>query len=72
MPSRAFKRLEKQVHQALAVLDEESGKQLNYRQLLCHPKYKKAWSRSAADEFGQLAQGVGKHVKGRDTIHFIH
>jgi hypothetical protein len=41
---KAFKRLEKQVHHALAVLDEESGKQLNYRQLLHHPKYKKEWS----------------------------
>ena len=31
---KAFKRLEKQVHHALAVLDEETGKQLTYRQLL--------------------------------------
>jgi hypothetical protein len=38
---KAFKRLEKQVHQALAVLDKESGKQLNYRQLLAIPNTKK-------------------------------
>jgi hypothetical protein len=54
------------------VLDPDSGKQLNYRQLLQHPKYKVAWSRSAADEFSRLAQGVGNQVKGTDTIHFIH
>ena len=69
---KAFKRLEKQVHHAFAVLDEETGKQLTYRQLLRHPKYKKEWSRSAADEFGRLAQGVGNRIKGTDTIHFIH
>jgi alpha-amylase/alpha-mannosidase (GH57 family) len=69
---KAFKRLEKQVHHALAVLDEETGKQLTYRQLLQHPKYKKEWSRSAEDEFGRLAQGVGNRIKGTDTIHFIH
>eukprot|EP00804_Cyclotella_cryptica_P005139 CCRYP_011530-RA/>CCRYP_011530-RA protein AED:0.47 eAED:0.46 QI:0/0/0/1/0/0/2/0/198 len=57
---------------ALAVLDPDSGKQLNYRQLLQHPKYKISWSRSAADEFGCLAQGVGNRVKGTNTIHFIH
>lgn len=26
---------------------------------------------SAANEFGQLAQGIGDQVKGMDTIHFI-
>ena len=68
---QAFSKLEKQVEQALAVLDPDSGKQLNYRQLLRHPKYKAAWSQSAADEFGRLAQGVGNRVKGTNTIHFI-
>ncbi|KAL7474759.1 hypothetical protein ACHAW6_005919, partial [Cyclotella cf. meneghiniana] len=36
----AFRKLETQVERALAVLDKDSGKQLNYRQLLRHPKYK--------------------------------
>jgi hypothetical protein len=44
---------------------------LNYRQLLRHPKYKDAWSKSAADEFGRFAQGVGNRIKGTNTIHFI-
>jgi hypothetical protein len=44
---------------------------LEYRALLKHPKFKKAWSISAANEFGRLAQGVGGRVKGTDTIRFI-
>eukprot|EP00804_Cyclotella_cryptica_P020074 CCRYP_014880-RH/>CCRYP_014880-RH protein AED:0.12 eAED:0.12 QI:0/-1/0/1/-1/1/1/0/1096 len=68
----AFRKLEHLVHQALAVLDVDSGKKLNHRQLLKHPRYKDAWSRSAADEFGRLAQGVGNRVKGTNTIQFIH
>jgi hypothetical protein len=46
---------------------------LNYRQLLHHPKYKDAWAKSAANEFGRLAQGLKDgRVKGTDTIKFIH
>eukprot|EP00804_Cyclotella_cryptica_P023552 CCRYP_018913-RA/>CCRYP_018913-RA protein AED:0.17 eAED:0.19 QI:0/0/0/1/0.25/0/5/0/1080 len=36
-----------------------------------HPRFKEAWSISAANEFGRLAQGVGGRVKGTDTIRFI-
>ena len=56
---RQYKQLEQETQQALAVLDEESGKLLKYKQLLSHPKYKKEWNISAADEFSRLAQGVG-------------
>ena len=55
----------------MAVLDKESGKMLNYRQLLRHPKYTKAWNKSSANEFGRLTQGVGKRIKGTDTMRFI-
>jgi hypothetical protein len=56
----------------MAVLDKESGKLLNYRQLLQHPKYKADWSISSANEFGRLAQGVGGRIKNpTDTIRFI-
>jgi hypothetical protein len=61
-----------EVEQAMAVLDKESGKLLNYRQLLVHPKYSKDWSVSSANEFGRLAQGVGGRIKGTNTIYFIH
>ena len=56
---------------AAPVLDVDTGKLLEYRALLKHPKFKKAWSISAANEFGRLAQGVGGRVKGTDTIRFI-
>jgi hypothetical protein len=39
------------VHQAMAVLDKETGKMLNYRQLMRHPTYKKDWQLSSANEF---------------------
>ena len=69
---RRLDRLESKEHQAMAVMDTESGKLLNYRQLLRSPKHKKAWSISAANEFGRLAQGVGGRIKGTNTIKFIH
>ncbi|KAL7480170.1 hypothetical protein ACHAW6_005874 [Cyclotella cf. meneghiniana] len=57
---------------ANAVLDEDTGDMLEYRQLLKHPKLGPLWNRSAADEFGRLAQGVGGRIKGTNTIEFIH
>jgi hypothetical protein len=36
------------------------------------PKYKETWSKSAANEFGQLAQGVGGRYICTNTIFFIH
>ena len=46
---------------------------LKYRQLITHsdPEVQKAWLRSAANEYGRLAQGVGGRIKGTDTIQFI-
>jgi hypothetical protein len=70
---KQYRAMEKEVERAMMVLDEESGKMLKYRQLLTHPKYKKQWSISAADEFGRLAQGVGGRIKNpTNTIRFIH
>jgi hypothetical protein len=58
--------------QAAPVLDVDTGKLLEYRALLKHPKFRAAWSTSAANEFGRLAQGVGGRVQGTNTIQFIH
>ncbi len=56
----------------MAVMDKDTGKLLNYRQLMNSPKYKKAWSLSAANEFGQLANGIGRRIKNpTNTIEFI-
>ena len=54
-----------------SVMDLETGKMLGYRDLLKHPKLGKDWQRSAANEFGRLAQGVGDRIKGTNTIKFI-
>eukprot|EP00804_Cyclotella_cryptica_P028276 CCRYP_014613-RA/>CCRYP_014613-RA protein AED:0.37 eAED:0.37 QI:0/0/0/1/0/0/4/0/451 len=65
------KRQMNQVHAAFPVLDPETGQLLEYRQLLRHPKFKEAWSISAANEFGRLAQGIKGRVKATDTLKFI-
>jgi hypothetical protein len=50
----------------------ETNMHLNYCQLLRHPKYKDSWAKSAANEFGRLAQGLKDgRVKGSNTIKFI-
>jgi hypothetical protein len=67
-----FERMENEVHQALAVMDKETGRLLNYRQLLRSQKHKKAWSTLAVNKFGRLAQGVVGQIKGTNTIKFIH
>jgi hypothetical protein len=67
-----FKRMENEVQQALVVMDKDTGRLLNYRQLIRNLKYKKAWNLLAGNKFGCLAQGVGNHIKGTNTIKFIH
>ena len=47
----------------MAVMDEETGQLLNYRQLLHRAKFKKQWSISSANKFGRLANGVGNRIK---------
>ena len=67
----AINQLEKEVEKAMAVMDKETGKMLNYRQLMTNPKHSKQWHLSSANEFGRLANGVGGRVKGTNTIKFI-
>jgi hypothetical protein len=43
----------------MAVMDADTGKLLNYRQLMRSTKYREAWSLSSANEFGRLANGIG-------------
>ena len=58
---------------ANAVMDPDTGKQLEYKQLISHPNNHlcQTWQHSSANEFGQLAQGVGGHITGTETIKFI-
>ena len=70
--SRRITRLENEVNQAMAVMDADTGKLLNYRQLMRNTKYKEAWSLSSANEFGRLANGIGGRIKNpTNTIEFI-
>ena len=57
---------------ANTVLDHETGELLEYRRLLKHPRFKEVWTKSAADEFGRLANGIGGQIKGTNIIEFIH
>ena len=59
----AISQLENNFHQYFAVMDTYTGKLLSYRQLT---------RMSSANEFGQLANGVGGRIKDRtNTITFI-
>ena len=54
---------ENNVHQDLVVMDTDTGKILNYRQLMIKPKYKKNWSTSSENEFVRLENGVDGRIK---------
>jgi hypothetical protein len=65
-------RLENEVQHAMAVMDADTGKLLNYRQLMRSTKYRQAWSLLLANEFGQIANGIGGRIKiPTNTIEFI-
>ena len=53
-------------------MDKETGKVLNYWQLMQSAKHKETWSKSLANEFGRLANGVGGSIKGTSRLKFIH
>ena len=70
--AKRIAKIKNEVHEAMAVLNRDTGKLLKYRQLIRDPRYKQEWSKSAANEFGRLAQGVGDRIKGTNTMKFIH
>ena len=56
----------------MAVMDEQTGRLLDYKHLMKDPKYKKNWSTSSANEFGRLDNGVGGRIKNpTNTIRLI-
>jgi hypothetical protein len=55
-------------YRADAIIDEETGKSMEYKDLLKDPKYREDWSRAAANEFGRLFNGVGKNADGTQRI----
>ena len=70
--ARRINNLDSEVHQAMAGVDEHTGRLLNYKQMMWDPKYKKNWSTSSENEFGRLSNGVGGRIKNpTNTIKFI-
>eukprot|EP00957_Ditylum_brightwellii_P158150 12037686-Ditylum_brightwellii.AAC.1 len=56
---------------ANAIVDEETGRAMEYRDLIKNPKYMDDWKHSFANEIGQLAQGLKRDINGTDTILFV-
>ena len=48
----------------MPVLDEESGKSLECRQMCNHPIRKEVWKKSYTNELGRMCQGVDKDKNG--------
>ena len=53
---------------ASTVIDEETGRRLEYRHLIEHPKFRDDWLTSGANEFYQLFQGSKKEPDGSQMI----
>ena len=65
---KRMRRLENEVQQAMVVMDADTGKLINYKQLMQSPKYKKKWATSSANEFGRLENGIGGQIKKPTNI----
>ena len=52
------------------IIDNETGKSLEFRHLVKMDKYRDIWMNCFANELGQLAQGI-RDVPGTYTIDFI-
>jgi hypothetical protein len=56
-------------YRACAIIDEETGQSMEYRDLLKDPKHRETWSRAAANnEHGGLFNGVGKNADGTQRV----
>ena len=59
-------------HYAAPITHSETGKSMGYQDLINDPSTRATWLRSAANEFGRLAQGLpDNHVEPTNTIFFI-
>jgi hypothetical protein len=54
-----------------AVINEYTGASLEYRHLIQDETSFPVWNKSAANQFGRLAQGVGGMIEGSNTVFFI-
>jgi hypothetical protein len=54
-----------------AVINQDTGASLEYRQLIKSETSFPVWNKTAANECGRLAQGVIGKIEGSNTIFFI-
>ena len=59
-----------QDHIAFAVIDETTGKALEYKDLINIKEHKELWTTSYANELGRLTQGI-RDIPGTNTMFFI-
>ena len=57
---------------AQAIVDEDMGTLLEYKQLRKHPYKKNTWQHSNGNENGRLTQGMLERVQGTNTIFFVN
>ena len=57
---------------ANAVIYEDMGTPLEYKDLIKSPKHKDVWSNAQCRELCRLAQGYKNKIQGTDIIFFIH
>jgi hypothetical protein len=70
--SQCITRLKNEVHQAMAVMDADTRKLINYRQLMRSTKYRETWSLSSAKKIGRLANGISGRIKNpTNNVEFI-
>ena len=74
----ALDKLYEAQNRAFAVTHPEIGEQMEYKDLVKDPKFKKEWQLSKSNELGRLLQGIGKNkdgtqrIKGYDCCDVIH
>jgi hypothetical protein len=56
---------------ANSVINEETSAILEHRHLIKDDSTFTVWNKATSNEFGRLAQGVGDHIEGSNTIIFI-
>ena len=75
IPSPSIKpryNLRHRTHNAAPITHANTSRSMEYHDLLVDPTTREVWLRSAANEFGRLAQGLPKnHVDATNTIFFI-
>ena len=54
-----------------AVLNQETGEIMEYRQVINNPKYRELYKKAYAKELARLSQGIPGLEDGTETIFFI-